>query len=588
VVVDGGVGLGDAEAVGEGVVGEVLEPVEAAQDAGLHSVAEVGEDTGFDAGVAELGGPVDHGLVGLGPEGVVGGEEIFELCGIEGLMEVVGDGVPVGVAVEDAVIVGVAVVPIGGVEGVFVGGEDLFHALPGCGVGWAAEDLAVVEEDGVDGLRRGFVRSGHAALIVLRAVCWRRMRFSERTGWDLEENDFSVAVREARAAGKELFDLTVSNPTACGFAYDAEALLGPLGDAAALVYEPEAMGMVRARKAVAGYYRDAGANVAAERVCLTTSTSEAYSFLFRLLCDPGDEVLIARPSYPLFEFIARLDDVSLVEYPLVYDGRWSIDLHALESAVTERTRAVVVVHPNNPTGNFASEIERVALQELCARRGLALIVDEVFLDYAVEGVEARSFPAEEGPSRDEQKAVGLRPIPHPASHEAASRGWGTRFQALTFVLSGLSKVCGLPQMKVSWIVVAGPEEMVSKAMGRLEVIADTFLSMNAPMQFALPHWLGMRRGLQEQIRERMRVNLAVLDARLMGTQASRLAMEGGWTAVLRVPRHVAGKAFAEAALERSVVVQPGEFYGLSEGYVVVSLLTLPAVWTRGLGLLPVG
>jgi len=386
------------------------------------------------------------------------------------------------------------------------------------------------------------------------------MRFSERTGWDLEENELSVAVREARAAGKELFDLTVSNPTACGFAYDD--LLKPLGDAGALVYEPDALGRLRAREAVAAYYRDAGADVAVERICLTTSTSEAYSFLFRLLCDPGDEVLIARPSYPLFEFIARLDDVKLVEYPLVYHECWQIDLHALEQAITERTRAVVVVHPNNPTGNFVSEEERVALQEICARRGLALIVDEVFLDYslkigAVEGVEARSF------------AVGLSGV-------------------LTFVLSGLSKVCGLPQMKVSWIVAAGPEEMVREAMGRLEVIADTFLSMNTPMQFALPQWLGARHGLQEQIRERMRVNLAMLDARLAGTQASRLAMEGGWTAVLRVPRHVGGKAFVEAALGGGVIVQPGEFYGLSEGHVVVSLLTLPEVWRGGLERLPKG
>ena len=380
------------------------------------------------------------------------------------------------------------------------------------------------------------------------------MRFSERTGWDLEENELSVAVREARAAGKELFDLTVSNPTACGFAYDD--LLKPLGDAGALVYEPDALGRLRAREAVAAYYRDAGADVAVERICLTTSTSEAYSFLFRLLCDPGDEVLIARPSYPLFEFIARLDDVKLVEYPLVYHECWQIDLHALEQAITERTRAVVVVHPNNPTGNFASETERAALQEFCARRGLALIVDEVFLDYAVEGVEARSF------------AVG-------------------KCEALTFVLSGLSKVCGLPQMKVSWIVAAGPGAAVTDAMARLEVIADTFLSMNAPMQFALPSWLAERALMQEQIRQRVRENLAVLDARLVGTQASRLAMQAGWAAVLRVPRHVAGKTFVEAALENGVVVQPGEFYGLPEGRVVVSLLTPTDVWARGVERLPV-
>ena len=377
------------------------------------------------------------------------------------------------------------------------------------------------------------------------------MRFSRRTNWNLGENDFARAVREARASGVELLDLTVSNPTACGFAYDSEVLLGPLSDARALVYEPEALGMVRARTAVAGYYRDHGAEVGVERVCLTTSTSEAYSFLFRLLCDPGDEVLIARPSYPLFEFLAELDDVKLVEYPLLYDAGWHVDFYALEAAVTAKTKAVVVVHPNNPTGNFASAKGRVALQEFCARRGLALIVDEVFLDYALEDVEARSF------------AAGA-------------------CEALTFVLSGLSKVCGLPQMKVSWIVAGGPG--VGEAMERLEVISDTFLSMNAPMQFALPQWLAGRGAMQAEIRERVRGNLAVLDARLVGTQGSRLAMDAGWAAVVRVPRR---GGFVEAAMERGVVVQPGEFYGLAEGRIVLSLLTPVEVWAKGVELLPV-
>jgi alanine-synthesizing transaminase len=381
------------------------------------------------------------------------------------------------------------------------------------------------------------------------------MRFSRRTNWNLAENDFARAVRGVRAAGVEVFDLTVSNPTACGFAYDSAALLGPLSDAQALVYEPEPLGMVRAREAVCGYYREHGVEIGVERVCLTTSTSEAYSFLFRLLCDPGDEVLIARPSYPLFEFLAELDDVRLVEYPLLYDAGWHVDFYALEAAVTAKTKAVVVVHPNNPTGNFTSEKERAALQEFCARRGLALIVDEVFLDYALESVETRSFAAE-------------------------------ACEALTFVLSGLSKVCGLPQMKVSWIVAGGPG--VDDAMARLEVIADTFLSVNAPMQFALPQWLAGRGAMQREIRERVRRNLAVLDARLVGTMVSRMTMQGGWAAVLRVPREVAGESFVTAAMERGVIVQPGEFYGLPEGRVVVSLLTPLEIWTRGLERLPAG
>jgi alanine-synthesizing transaminase len=381
------------------------------------------------------------------------------------------------------------------------------------------------------------------------------MKFSERTSWNLDENELTVAVRERRAAGLELIDLTVSNPTSCGFAYDEAALLQPLSEAAAMRYVPDPLGMRAARDAVAQYYLDAGAVVPVERICLTTSTSEAYSFLFRLLCNPGDEVLIARPSYPLFEYIAQLDDVTLREYPLFYDPNadatrgWAIDLHALEGMIGTRTKAVVVVHPNNPTGNFASEAECHELERVCAERGVALIVDEVFLDYAI-GEGARSFV--EGMPR-----------------------------CLTFVLSGISKVCALPQMKASWMVVRGPEAVVERAMQRIEVIADTFLSMNAPIQRALPEWLAGRVGIQAQIRNRLKANLEMLDELLMGTSIGRLEMQGGWTVVLRVPRTLGGEAFERVALENGVLVQPGVFYGLPEGRAVLSLLTPTAVWERG-------
>jgi len=380
------------------------------------------------------------------------------------------------------------------------------------------------------------------------------MRFSERTAWDLGENSFAGRLREARAAGLPLFDLTISNPTACGFAYDERSLLAPLSETSALLYEPVPLGMENARAAVAAYYRDLGAEVALDRLCLTTSTSEAYSYLFRLLCDPGDEVLAASPSYPLFDYIARLDDVRLVEYPLLYHDGWQIDLHALEASITKRTRAVIVVHPNNPTGHFCSSAEREAVQKLCAERGVALIVDEVFLDYGLPCAEAQSF------------ATGQSP-------------------ALTFVLSGLSKVCALPQMKCSWIATAGPKADVQAAMARLEMIADTFLSMNAPVQHGLPNWLASRHDMQGQIRARMTENLAALDAALAGSLCERLTMGGGWTAVLRVPRTVGGMEFREAALAAGVVVQPGEFYGLPEGRVVLSLLTPLDVWTAGIEIL---
>jgi alanine-synthesizing transaminase len=384
------------------------------------------------------------------------------------------------------------------------------------------------------------------------------MNFSRRTEWDLAEHELAAAVRLRRAAGEELIDLTVSNPTSCGFSYSQALVLGPLSSPSALEYAADPLGMTSARAAVADYYRDLGAEVPVDRICLTTSTSEAYSFLFRLLCDPGDEVLVARPSYPLFDYIARLDNVELREYPLLYDPNadeqsgWSIDLPALQAAIGARTRALIVVHPNNPTGNFA--IERETLEALCAEKEIALIVDEVFLDYAI-GEPRPSF------------AVG-------ESH------------CLTFVLSGISKICGLPQMKVSWIVASGPDSLARSAMDRLEIIADTFLSMNTPVQNALPVWLEHRHSIQRQIRERVLENVRTLDARLAGTSAQRLELDAGWTAVLRVPRTVAGVPFAQAALRCGVLVQPGEFYGLPEGRAVVSLLTPVELWRRGLELLP--
>jgi alanine-synthesizing transaminase len=365
-------------------------------------------------------------------------------------------------------------------------------------------------------------------------------RFSLRTGWDVGESGFAKAIREARASGRRLFDLTVSNPTICGFTYDIEEILGPLRNAGALTYDPDPRGMRSAREAVAGYYADHGVAIDADSVVLTTSTSEGYGYLFRLLCDPGDEVLVAQPSYPLFDFLADLEDVRLRPYPLFYDYGWWIDFAELEARIGPRTRVIVVVHPNNPTGHATSAAERERLEEICARHGLALIVDEVFLDYPIEEESAlRSF------------AVG----PHPV---------------LTFCLSGMSKIAGLPQMKVGWIVGLGPEGIRREAMGRLEVIADTFLSMNAPVQLALPVWLAGRGRVQRQILERVRANRSVV----LGSGIEVLRLEAGWSAVLRLPQmgvedNVAGRSLQE----RDVVVHPGSFYGIAEGgRVVVSLI----------------
>jgi alanine-synthesizing transaminase len=374
-------------------------------------------------------------------------------------------------------------------------------------------------------------------------------RFSARTGWDVGESGFAKAIREARGAGRRLFDLTVSNPTVCGFSYDGEGILGALGDARAMTYDPDPRGMRSAREAVAGYYRDHGAEVDPDAVVMTTSTSEGYGYLFRLLCDAGDEVLVAQPSYPLFDFLADLEDVRLRPYPLFYDYGWWIDFAELERRIGPRTRAIVVVHPNNPTGHATGVGERRRLEEICAQHGLALIVDEVFLDYPLrEGETLTSF------------AVG----PHPV---------------LTFCLSGMSKIAGLPQMKAGWIVGLGPEKARTEAAGRLEVIADTFLSMNAPVQLALPNWLAERRGIQGQILERARGNLALAE----GSGLEVLRAEAGWSAVLRLPQVGAGDVAERLLREADTVVHPGSFYGIGEsGRVVVSLIGGSAEFSEGL------
>jgi aspartate/methionine/tyrosine aminotransferase len=297
--------------------------------------------------------------------------------------------------------------------------------------------------------------------------------------------------------------------------------------------------MRSAREAVAAYYSDHGAEIDPDSVVMTTSTSEGYGYLFRLLCDAGDEVLVAQPSYPLFDFLADLEDVRLKPYPLFYDFGWWIDFAELERRIGPRTKAIVVVHPNNPTGHATGAAERRMLEEICERHGLALIVDEVFLDYPVGDTRLESF------------AVG----PHPV---------------LTFVLSGMSKIAGLPQMKAGWIIGMGPGGARREAMGRLEVVADTFLSMNAPVQMALPVWLAGRRGIQGQILERVKGNLQA--ARNAGVEVLRL--EAGWSAILWLPQTGGSENLAEELLgEADVVVHPGSFYAIAEkGRVVVSLL----------------
>jgi aspartate/methionine/tyrosine aminotransferase len=390
------------------------------------------------------------------------------------------------------------------------------------------------------------------------------MRFAARTDWASEETAWSRALEARRRTGLPILDLTASNPTQCGFAYDVH-LLTELSAEGARNYDPNPRGMLDAREAVCSYYADHGASIQAEQIFLTTSTSEGYSWLFRLLCDAGDEVLIAQPSYPLFDLLATIDDVKLMPYGLLYDPGgdhgWSLDLHALRERITPRTCAVIVVHPNNPTGHYTSPNERAALSALCREHGPALIVDEVFLDYPFVG--QTSAEANGSFARGEQPA-------------------------LMFVLSGLSKVAALPQMKASWIVCLGPEDVRNEAMRRLEIIADTFLSMNAPVQHAVPGWLAGRGAIQRQIRERVKRNLSALDRAIAQEHTiARLACEGGWYATLRTPAFASGEALAIRLIEnRGVAVHPGSFFGFAEhNRLVVSLLPEPDVFGEGVAAL---
>lgn len=378
------------------------------------------------------------------------------------------------------------------------------------------------------------------------------MRFSARTDWDVAETRLARALRQRRAAGLPLLDLTASNPTRCGFHYDEAAILAALGDRRAMQYDPDPRGLMRAREAVARYYAGHGAAVSPDKIFLTTSTSEAYSWAFRLLCNAGEEVLIAQPSYPLFDFLAQLEDVQLRPYPLFYDHGWHIDVAGLRERIGPATRAVAVVHPNNPTGHWTRE--RSELESLCANHGLALVVDEVFLDYPLTDSAAASFAAGE-------------------------------HRALTFVLSGISKIAALPQMKAAWIAAAGPEGQLRPALERLEVVADTFLSMNAPVQWALGDWLDSAGAVQEEIRHRTRANLHVLDAAVGRCPAVvRLEVEAGWYAVLRVPALERDEDLAIRLIEEcGVSVHPGYFFGFSgDGWLVASLLTPEEEFREGI------
>jgi alanine-synthesizing transaminase len=376
--------------------------------------------------------------------------------------------------------------------------------------------------------------------------------FSARTGWTRAPNRLSTVVEARRGSGAPLLDLTETNPTRAGLRAPAD-ILAALADPAALAYDPEPLGRRDAREAIAAVGRRRGAEIDPDRLLLTASTSEAYAFAFKLLCDPGDAVLVPRPSYPLFEYLAGLESVQVRPYPLRYDGTWHIDLAELAEALTDRTRAIVAVTPNNPTGSFVKEAEADALRALAASHGAALLSDEVFAD----------FPLREDPGR----ALTL-----------FADG-----PALTLCLGGLSKSCGLPQLKLAWMALAGPAAAREEARARLEVVADTYLSVSTPVQQAAPAVLARAAELQAPIRDRIRANLGVLRGAAQGTPATLLDVEGGWSAVLHVPATRGEDEWVIAlAEEDGVLVHPGYFFDFPrEAYLVLSLLPPPPAFAEG-------
>jgi aspartate/methionine/tyrosine aminotransferase len=378
--------------------------------------------------------------------------------------------------------------------------------------------------------------------------------FSHRIPRDLMANRLSTMVEAARAEGRPPVDLTASNPTLAGFEYPDD-LLAPLADARALRYDPQPLGHIEARRAVARDYERQGVLVPADRIVLTVSTSDAYSVLFKLLAEAGDEVLVPRPSYPLFEHLTRLDLVSARPYDLEYHGTWSIDIASVARAITPRTRALLLVTPNNPTGSFVTPDELGRLAALCAPRDVAIIADEVFADYELE----------------------------PGAAAAAGRA-AARRDVLTFSLGGLSKSAGLPQVKLGWIAVSGPDALVASAIERLELVCDTYLSVSTPVQIAAPALLVAGAGIRSQIAARTLANYRVLQSSVACAPSCRLLRsDGGWSAVLQVPSLEPEEDLVLRLLGDGVLVQPGYFFDFSrESFLVVSLITPPAVLAAGI------
>ena len=369
--------------------------------------------------------------------------------------------------------------------------------------------------------------------------------YSQRLSWSFSSNSLTQLLIRKRAAGTPLLDLTISNPTKCLPEYPHEAIRRAFGQTQEFTYYPDPFGSEIARSAVTEYYRERGISVTPHQLLLTASTSEAYSQLFKLLCDPGDEVLAPLPSYPLFEYLAALESVRMTPYRLRYDGTWHLDFASLRAQINRRTKAIIVVNPNNPTGTYLNAEEQSELLHVAKQFSLPVISDEVFTDYAV------------------------------MPRAQTARTFAGNHSALSFSLNGLSKTAGMPQMKLAWIAISGPAQEQQDARERLETIADTYLSVGTPVQHVLTNLLQIGANIRQQLLQRIKENLAVIDNLLKGTALQRLHLDGGWSAILRLPRVMTEEDWVRGLLqEQDTIAQPGYFFDMeSEAYMVLSLIT---------------
>ena len=379
-------------------------------------------------------------------------------------------------------------------------------------------------------------------------------RYSHRLPWSFSPNPLSRLIEQKKKAGVPILDLTVSNPTEVLPRYPHREMSAALSNLRSLHYFPQTFGITQARSELSLYYRERGWNVATSRIALTASTSEAYGILFKLLCDPGDEVLVPSPSYPLFQYLASLENVRPVSYPLRYDGSWYLDPPELCRRISRRSRAIIVVNPNNPTGSFLKRSEMHELVAIALERNLVLISDEVFMDYDFEVVHSRL------------------------------RSLAGEDRVLSFSLSGLSKLAAMPQMKLAWILINGPAVEIEAAQARLELILDTYLSVNTPVQVALPALLRIGSALRTELFSRAKSNLQIANTIFQDSPIHVLQTEGGWSMLLQLPRTQTEEEWVQCLLrDHDVLLQPGYFFDMaSEAFCVASLITEQPVFQEGL------